>query len=124
VFRRLPKLLMTVALACSIGLHWSLLQSIAWTTMLVTNLSKASFSQAIQRTFDGRQPCCLCNAIAAGKKSERKSETVVPLKKFEALTPPLSICLIPSAFYPAVPRLDWAVPTLPHAPPTPPPRAA
>jgi hypothetical protein len=38
VFRRLPTLLLTVALACSVGLHWSLLQSVAWTTMLAGNL--------------------------------------------------------------------------------------
>ena len=124
MFRRLPKLLLIVALACSIGLQWAFLQSIAWTTMLVTNLSRASFSQAVQRTFDGKHPCCLCKAIAESKKSERKSETIVPLKKFEALNQPFPIPLVPPASFAAVPRLDPLIQTLPYAPPTPPPRAA
>ena len=124
MFRRLPKLLLIVALACSIGLQWAFLQSIAWTTMLVTNLSRTSFSQAVQCTFDGKHPCCLCKAIAEGKKSEKKSETIVPLKKFEALNQAFPISLSPPASFSAVPRLDSLILTLLYAPPTPPPRAA
>ena len=115
---------MTVALACSIGLHWSLLQSVAWTSMLVSNLSTASFSQAVQRTFDGKHPCRLCKAIAEGKKSEKKSESALPLKKFEAWSQSLAIYLAPPALFPLIREADLVVQSLPHGPPTPPPRTA
>ena len=73
---------MAVALACSVGLHWSFLQSFAWTTMLVDNLAIAPLSTAIQRTFDGKHPCALCKAVAEGRQSEKKSDSAFSLKKF------------------------------------------
>jgi hypothetical protein len=115
---------MAVALACSVGLHWSFLQSLAWTTMLADNLTTASFSTAVQRTFDGRHPCPLCKAVAEGRRSEKKSETLVPLKKFEALNQAAAIVVSPTASFPAIRAQAAVFKTLPHAPPTPPPRAA
>ncbi|HXP63378.1 MAG TPA: hypothetical protein VN829_22945, partial [Dongiaceae bacterium] len=85
MLERLPRLLMALALACSVGLHWSFLQSLAWTTMLVDNLTAAPFSAALQRTFDGKHPCPLCKVLAQGRKADKKSATLVPLKKFEGL---------------------------------------
>ena len=113
---------MAVALACSVGLHWSFLQSLAWTAMLADNLTTSSFSAALQRTFDGKHPCPLCKQIAAGKKSEKKAEFPGQLKKLE--------------FLPAAPRFVFVRPVRPgepawakvslnsllRAPPTPPPR--
>ena len=124
MFQRLPKFLMAVALACSIGLPWAFLQSFAWTTMLVDNLTTNSFSVALQRTFDGKHPCPLCKAIAEGKKSEKKSDTVVSLKKFEALSQSVAFAFAPLASFPRVEAPNALLETLAHAPPTPPPRAA
>jgi len=115
---------MTLALACSIGLHWSFLQSIAWTSMLVSNLSTSSFSQAVQRTFDGKHPCSLCKVIASGKKSEKRSERIQPLKKFDALGQPLAIPVVLHIAFPMVEGGDSVIRTLPYAPLTPPPRPA
>ena len=75
-------------LVLTTGLHWTALQTIAWATMLAANLSTCSVSEAVSDTFDGRHPCPLCKAIAAGKKSERKSEAVAPISKLEF--PPLA----------------------------------
>src|ERR1035438_7892946 len=93
---------MAVALACSIGLPWAFLQWFAWTTMLVDNLTTNSFFVALQRTFDGKHPCPLCKAIAEGKKSEKKSDTVVSLKKFEALSQSVAFDLSQTASFPRV----------------------
>jgi hypothetical protein len=120
----LPKLLIAVALAGSIGLHWAFLQSFAWTTMLVNNLASHSLSAALQRTFDGKHPCPLCRAIAQGRKSERKSDPLLPLKKFEALNQVFELALSPPASFPTVEAPNALLETLAHAPPTPPPRAA
>jgi len=124
VFRRLPRLLVTVALACSVGLHWSLLQSVAWTTMLVGNLQFLTISEAVQRTFDGKHPCALCKAVAEGKKSEKKSETVLSLKKFDGLNQAVAILFSPPASFSAVEAGAIFLKSFVQAPPTPPPRVA
>jgi hypothetical protein len=72
-----------VTLVATTGAHWALLQSFAWTTMLAENLSCGSVSQAVSRTFDGKHPCPLCKAIAAGKTSEKKKDSTLRLQKFE-----------------------------------------
>jgi hypothetical protein len=120
----MPRLLTAVALACSVGLHWFLLQSLAWTAMLADNLATAPFSVAIQRTFDGKHPCPLCRAVADGRKSEKKSEALAPLKKFEGLNEAIAIVVSPPASFPAIRAQEAVFETLPQAPPTPPPRAA
>ena len=76
---------MILALIAITGLHWAALQTIAWTTMLADNLQIHSFTQSVTQTFDGKHPCPLCKAIAAGKKTERKNEFVSQLQKFEFL---------------------------------------
>jgi len=115
---------MAVALARSVGLHWSFLQSLAWTTMLVDNLTTTSFSRAVQRTFDGKHPCALCKAIAKGRKSEKKPDTLLSLKKFEALSQAVAILVPPPASFPLIEAQETSFVDLAHAPPTPPPRAA
>ncbi len=115
---------MVLALACVIGLHWALFQTFAWTTMLVDNLATTSFSGALQRTFDGKHPCALCKAIAEGKKSEKKADTLLRLKKFEGLSAAVVITPSPLASFPSIEGPSGSLETVSHAPPTPPPRAA
>ena len=124
MFQRLPRLLMAVALACSVGLHWSFLQSLAWTAMLADNLTTTSFSVAVQHTFDGQHPCALCKAIAKGRKSEKKSDALLSLKKFEALSRSVAFALSPPASFPTIAAPRALLEPLTHAPPKPPPRAS
>lgn len=77
------KWLLVLALVFSIGAHWALLQSVAWTTMLAANLSTDSWSEAVSKTFDSEHPCELCKKIKAGKDSEQKPERQIELKKLE-----------------------------------------
>lgn len=74
-----------LALTTSIGLHWALLQSVAWVGMLAGNLQRTPLTEAVCRTFDGLHPCCLCKAIAECKKTEKKADLSPQLKKFEFL---------------------------------------
>ncbi len=124
MLKHLPRLVVTLALACTIGLHWAFLQSVAWTTMLVGNLTTVSFSEAVQRTFDGKHPCSLCKVVGQGKKTEKKSQELVPLKKFEAMNPALALVSLAPATFPLVQAEQVFPKILPHSPPTPPPRAA
>jgi hypothetical protein len=83
VFTRFGKLFLVLALAAILGAHWTLLQTVAWTTMLTDNLCTHSAKEAVTETFDGKHPCCLCKAIAAGKRSEKKNEFTAQMQKLE-----------------------------------------
>jgi hypothetical protein len=122
VFYRLPRLAIVAALACSIGLHWGFLQSVAWVGMVVSYSQEAPLKEALAKTFDGKHPCCLCKAIVAGKKSEKKSDTPLPLKKFEGLRPAVAAVVFPPASFPRVQAQEAFFETRSHAPLTPPPR--
>jgi len=83
VFVRLGKVLVVFALVATLSAHWALLQTVAWTTMLASNLQSNSFHQAVARTFDGNHPCPLCKAIAAAKKSEQKNQITIEKQKLD-----------------------------------------
>jgi hypothetical protein len=72
--RRTARFALLLALACSIGLHWALLQTVAWTDMIIVYSRGASLAEAISKTFDGKHPCDLCQAIAQGREAEKKQD--------------------------------------------------
>lgn len=83
MLRKFGHALLIFALIFALGGHWVVLQAVAWTNMLATNLRTDSFEEAVTKTFDGQHPCKLCKTISAGKKSERKSELPTLAKKLE-----------------------------------------
>ena len=79
---------------------------------------------ALAKTFDGKHPCALCNAIAAGKKSEKRSEFPVAGKKFEfSYSATVFVFSAPTHFWEAS-GLAARADSLSHAPPVPPPKLA
>jgi len=122
VLVRLGKMLVIAALVLTTGAHWFALQTVAWTTMLAGNLRSHSLSEAISETFDGKHQCCLCKAIAAGKQTEKKNESVVSALKMEF--PPVSEREL--LFAPAQFRIlaikNFFADVLNSEPPLPPPR--
>jgi len=120
----LAKFVLVLALACSIGLHWAFFQSLAWTSMLADNLRHDSLAQAVTHTFDGQHPCPICKAIAAGKKSEKKSESAPYFKTLEFPPAPEDFALTVPARFGLPARTDVGAESLSETPPTPPPRAA
>jgi hypothetical protein len=123
VFVRFGKILLIFLLLATLGAHWALLQTVAWTTMLTNNLQSGSFHDAMTKTFDGRHPCCLCKAIAAAKKSEKKSDAIAPGLKFEFPPTPDNPVLVAPAQFHFLPQADTFSESLTHPPLTPPPRA-
>ena len=122
VFARSRKYLVVAALVLTTGAHWAALQTVAWTTMLANNLRTQSVSEAVSQTFDGEHPCPLCNAIATGKKSEKKSEGVAPTMKMEF--PPVAdkfVLISPKSFL-TFTLLELSVDSSCSRPPVPPPR--
>lgn len=124
MFKRLGHALVLCALLIGIGAHWLVLQSVAWTAMLADNLRTAPLPQAVGLTFDGRHPCSLCKHIAAGKKSEQKSEFPLQLKKLQFLSATPRFAFSAPAQFPQLveSRVSWN--SVCGEPPTPPPRAA
>jgi len=122
VIQRIGNLLLIVALLAATGGHWALLQSIAWTSMLADHMQSESFGVSLVQTLDGRHPCKLCCAIAAAKKSEKKTEFPLSAQRIEF--PPLTPGLVlfgPTAFQ-LLSLSDTFADSTVHTPPTPPPR--
>jgi hypothetical protein len=122
VYRKFGNALMIVALLSAMGARWTVLQSIAWTTMLADNLGTCSLGEAVHKTFDGRHPCCLCKAIAEGKKSEEKKDFTPALQRLEFPLLKAGIAVIAPAEIKPAATADTFADLLPRQPPTPPPR--
>ena len=84
--RRFGKWLVVAALIFSVGGHWAFLQTVAWVSMAVTYSQEDSVSEALVKTFDGKHPCKICCLVRDGKKSEKKSEAKIDLKKLECFS--------------------------------------
>jgi len=122
VLSRLPKVLIALALAGSIGLHWAFLQAVAWTGMIVSYSQAVPLSEAMQKTFDGQHPCKLCKQIAKEKQSEKRSEYKFEVAKLEfRYAPTAFIFHAPSSFWENFVG-DENADRLAYPPATPPPR--
>lgn len=116
-------MLLVLALASSIGLHWAFLQVVAWTGMVVAYSQTAPVSEAVAKTFDGQHPCKLCKEIAKAKKSDQKSEYKFEPNKFEfRFVAAVFTFRAPSGFW-LTSETDDVAPTLSYSPAVPPPRS-
>jgi hypothetical protein len=122
MFARCGKALVVAALVLMTGAHWAALQTVAWTTMLAANLRTQPVTEAVAKTFDGKHPCCLCKAIAAAKKSERKSAATAAMLKLEFPLLADIIVLNPPAHYELLPAADLFADASSPRPLLPPPR--
>jgi len=114
--------MLVVALLAASGTHWAVLQTVAWTGMLASNLRSGSLTEAMEKTFDGKHPCCLCKQIAAGKKSEKKTEFSLQLKRVEFVSAtPEFVFSAPAHFWRLGTADDFSK-SVSYTPPTPPPR--
>jgi hypothetical protein len=123
VRKRLSRLLIALALAGSIGLHWAILQWVAWAGMVISYSQEGPVSQAVAKTFDGQHPCSLCKQITESKRSEKKPECKFEAGKlkFRYGAAPLICPRLPELWQLTPP--DDATDPLTQAPPSPPPRA-
>lgn len=124
VLRKASRLLVILALLASVGGHWAVLQSVAWTRMIIERTQTDSFATAVQTTLGGERPCDLCKRITEGKQNERqpaKSPLNVKVdllceRRLIAIAPPSEPMIFPSGALEGTPRAE--------RPPVPPPRAA
>ncbi|MEO6740914.1 MAG: hypothetical protein ABIP20_11725 [Chthoniobacteraceae bacterium] len=124
VLRKASRLIVILALLASVGGHWALLQSVAWTRMIIERTHTDSFATAVQTTLDGEHPCDMCKRITEGKQSEQQEEKVQVKVKLDmlcelrliAIAPPSQPLNFPSDPTEGTPRAE--------CPPVPPPRLA
>ena len=92
--------------------------------MLLENARHAPLSEAVAKTFDGAHPCDLCQAVAAGKKSEKKSEVLPTIVKLDLICTLRTLTWLPPVgFSDEFPRINFAISKRFQSPPVPPPRA-
>ena len=68
------KWLSVLLLVLSLGLHWAVLQTVAWAGMIVAYSRDSTVQQAVSKTFDGQHPCPLCKAIEQGREQEKQQD--------------------------------------------------
>ena len=124
VLRKASRLVVILALLASVGGHWALLQSVAWTRMIIERTQTESFAAALQETLDGEHPCDMCKRITEGKQHEQQEEKAPVKVKLDlvcelrliAIAPPSEPVIFPSGPTEGTPRAE--------RPPVPPPRLA
>ena len=85
--RRASQYLLIGTLFVSMGGHLALLQTLAWGNMLVDFSSKSSFSEAVDKTFDGEHPCHLCKVVKKSKSEDEKKPLLKSEVKWELTLP-------------------------------------
>jgi hypothetical protein len=78
-----------VVLVFCMGLHLALLQTVAWTGMLISYSRDGSFAEAVVKTFDGEHPCPLCKVIREGRAEGEEQAGKPQLKPDSKLDPGL-----------------------------------
>ncbi len=116
------KSITVLALVLTLGLHWALLQTVAWTGMVINYSQANPFPEAVSMTFDGEHPCRLCKVIKQGRTEEQRQERMVSTTKL-----PIAVIWQAPRFCFAVERplltlLDWTYSTRAEAPPKPRPK--
>jgi len=64
--------LLFLAMFSIAGGHWAVLQSVAWTGMLIEYSQSSSLRAAVIKTFGGKAPCQMCRTIEEGRQKETK----------------------------------------------------
>ena len=101
------------------------LQSFAYTRMLVEFAQEDSLCMAVKKTFDDRYACPLCPKIRDGCNKERKAPQIVNSDRVpEFLVESGEFILLTPAIVADVASVSWGHIDFSNAPPKPPPKLA
>jgi len=116
------KAIAILLLVLALGLQWALLQTVAWTGMLITYSRDASFRDAVVKTFDGEHPCPICHIVKTGRAEQKKSDQAKLATKLDPGLVWNGIVFVISSVPPQVSASDQFAETRGYAPPKPRPR--
>jgi len=122
MFRRVGQVMVVCALIFSIGAHWLILQSVAWTGMVIAYSQNATLKDALEKTFDGKHPCKLCRFVQDGKKSEKQQELQKPVTGIDFFLVSSAVRIYPPSAEPAQFAFFKSSTARGESPPIPPPR--
>lgn len=71
---RTSKTIVVALLIIFMGLHWAILQSLAWITMVAAYSQETTLSTALSKTLDGQHPCRLCLWIKDARNDEKRAD--------------------------------------------------
>jgi hypothetical protein len=122
LLQRIAHMLLVGAMCVSLGGHLVLMQTLAWSRMLMDHSRSVSLTEAASMTFDGEHPCHLCKVVKETREKEKQEDAVkvkdpspivvpVLLRLKDPVGTPLVAELAPYAF--AVPEIwvaDWLRP--------------
>ena len=123
VRQRLATTISITVLAFTLGLHWVMLQSLAWVSMTISYTGETSIYAAVKKALDSETTCVLCRMVDAGKKAGQDDPAIIVAQELEGLSPGLHpIVSRPDTFYHENGLLA-ALLSRANAPPTPPPQS-
>lgn len=96
---RLARLVIVGAICLSLGMHWALLQGIAWTGMLISFAREGAVMEAVQKTFDGQHGCALCHKVKEGREADpnQPQQAGHSMKKIDAVLVEITRLIAPAA---------------------------
>jgi len=119
--------LLFLAMFSIAGGHWAVLQTVAWTGMVIEYSKTSPITVALAKTFSGKAPCKMCKTIESGKETEsRLPATVKADKKLDKFLVRVvrATPLPPETKFSYPPAVDDPVPVRSASPPVPVPIAA
>jgi hypothetical protein len=121
---RIARLVVVGAICLSLGMHWALLQGIAWTGMLISFVSEGAVIEAVQKTFDGQHGCALCHKVKEGRDSnhELPQQTGHSMQKINAVLVEITALVAPAGETISFAMLREMMERRNEMPETPPPR--
>ncbi|MBN8418200.1 MAG: hypothetical protein J0L73_04730 [Verrucomicrobia bacterium] len=121
---RIARLVIVGVVCLSLGVHWALLQGVAWAGMLVSFASEGSVMEAVQKTFDGQHGCALCKKVKEGNSSNRKQtqQAGQSMQKINAVLVEMTTLVAPAAETISFATIRERVVQRTELPETPPPR--
>jgi hypothetical protein len=63
-----------LALLALHGAHWAGLQAFAWSRMLIDYSQQGTLLTALDKTFNGQNPCALCHKVREGTAADQKTQ--------------------------------------------------
>lgn len=82
----MARAILTLLVMLGIGLHWVLIQGVAWVGMAVSySYQDGSIASGLAKTFDGAHPCAICNAVKKGIEGEQEKAPSIPPTKLKQL---------------------------------------
>ena len=90
----LARLFLVAGLMISIGLHWNVLQIVAWVNMLQEYTAQQGLVKGTLMTFDAEHPCSMCKQIAASKDKDQKETQSKTDKQDKSVTWISELCVV------------------------------